>query len=58
MPIDHLSELSVDTKQNIENLVRNNKNLLDVDTSNLFYEVAQDYAFTLNSIIFEKYLNE
>jgi len=57
MPIEHLSELSFDTKLNIDSLVKN-KRLQFEDTEQLMNEIAQEYAFTLNSIIFEKYLNE
>ena len=57
MPTDHLSELSYDTKLNIENLVRT-KALMYLDIEPLISEISGDYAYTLNSIIFDKYLED
>ncbi|KAL4464296.1 hypothetical protein ABPG72_011341 [Tetrahymena utriculariae] len=57
MPTDHLSEVSAKTKKNLETLVRN-KRLEHAEVTALFMEISSEYSYTMNSIIFEKYLNE
>ena len=44
-------------QENIQHLVKN-KQLLFSDTNQLMLDVAGEYAFTMNSIIFDKYLQE
>ena len=57
MPTDHLSKLSQHTIENLEILVKT-KSWLNADLSFLMEEVANEYSYTLNSMIFDKYLYE
>lgn len=57
MPTDHLSEIFPETKKNLEKYVRN-KRLEHAELTSLMMEISQEYSYTMNSIIFDKYLTE
>lgn len=58
MPTDHLSEINAETKKRLEVLVRNTKKLEHAEVTALLMEISQEYAYTMNGIIFDKYLTE
>lgn len=57
MPAEHLSELSIDSRENLDHLVKI-KRLENSETTALMIEVCQEYAHIMNGIIFDKYLKD
>lgn len=55
MPSDHLSELSITARERLDELVKI-KRLSNSETTALMIEVCKEYAYVMNSIIFDKYL--
>ncbi len=57
MPFQDLSELDTEQKKRIETLAKTKK-LEEMETTNLILEVSNDFARTMNKIIFDTFLEE
>ena len=57
MPLTDLSELDSEQKKRLEHLSKT-KQLEGAEVTNLLTEINNDYARTMNKIIFDKYLED
>lgn len=57
MPLTDLSELDSEQKKRLEHLSKT-KQLEGAEVTSLLIEINNDYARTMNKIIFDKYLED